>query len=228
MEFQEIISLLEKNANVENQKGMERFAITAEKVYGTGVPFVRSLAKTIKKMKNEKEKNELAKKLWKHGAHETKLLATMVASPSIGWDVVEKWIDECQNWAEVDQLCMNLLGNMEGASEKALEYSKEKEQWRKRTGFSLMAVITWREKKKIDPKTADRFLEAIERESADERNFVKKAVNWALRHIGKMGSKKNYEKALVLSKKLMDSKNKTARWIGSDAYRELKKKGPPG
>jgi len=151
----------------------------------------------------------------------------MVASPSIGWPAVEKWINDCQNWAEVDQLCMNLLGDMEGASEKALEYSKEKEQWRKRTGFSLMAVITWRQKKDIDQKLVDKFLVAIERESTDERNFVRKAVNWALRHVGKMGDKNNYQKALALSKKLASSKNKTARWIGSDAYRELKKKGPP-
>ncbi len=228
MDFNAIIRAFEKNANPSNKEGMERFAINAEKAYGTGVPFVRNLARQIRKeVKEEKERNALAVKLWAHGAHETKLLATMLAGPSIGWKTVEKWIDGCQNWAEVDQLCMNLLGNMEGASEKALEYSHSKEQWRKRAGFSLMAVISWREKQKLDPKVADKFLSAIERESTDERNFVRKAVNWALRHIGKSGTRENYEKALALSKKLSSGKDKAARWIGSDAKRELEKKGPP-
>ena len=230
MKFPEIISLFEKNANPSNKEGMERFAITAEKAYGTGIPFVRNLAKQIlKQMKKESadERNELAKKLWAHGAHETKLLASMVASTSIGWKTAEKWIDDCQNWAEVDQLCMNLLDDMDGASDKALEYSHSEGMWRKRAGFALMAVTTWRQKKEVDVRVVDKFLEAIERESTDDRNFMKKAVNWALRHVGKSGTRQSYDKALALSKKLANSKDKTARWIGSDALRELKKKGPP-
>jgi 3-methyladenine DNA glycosylase AlkD len=228
MEFEEIIALFSKNANPENKEGMERFAITADRIYGTGIPFVRRLAKQIRKeIKGPEERNALAKKLWVHGAHETKIMATLVADADIGWDTVEKWLGTCQNWAEVDQLCMNLLGEMEGAGEKALEYSESDELWKKRAGFVIMAVLAMRQKDRLEKRLADRFFIAIERESADGRNFVKKAVNWALRHMGKLVDKRNYDKALIISKRLAASEDRTKRWVGADALKELMAKGPP-
>lgn len=228
MDFDEIITQLSENAKPGNREGMERFAITADRVYGTGLPFVRNLAKQINKETNGPgERNSLAKRLWKHGAHETKLLATIVAEPDIGWDTVDKWLGSCQNWAEVDQLCMNLVGQMEGAGEKALEYSESDDLWRKRAGFVIMAVLAMRQKGRLDAKLSGRYLRAIERESADGRNFVKKAVNWALRHIGKLVDVQRFHEAVALSRKLAESEDKTARWIGKDALRELNAKGPP-
>jgi 3-methyladenine DNA glycosylase AlkD len=228
MEFVDIIAQLSKNSKPGNREGMERFAITADRVYGTGLPFVRNLAKQIKKETDGPgERNALAKRLWAHGAHETKLLSSIVAEPDIGWDTVEKWLGSCQNWAEVDQLCMNLAGEMDGAGGKALEYSKSGDLWRKRAGFVIMAVLAMRQKGSLDAGLSEKYFKAIARESTDERNFVKKAVNWALRHLGKLVDKPRFDEAVALSRKLAASDDKTARWIGKDALRELNAKGPP-
>lgn len=229
MEFVEIILLFRRNTgDAACREGMERFAITADVTYGTGLPFVRGLAGRIKQeTKDAAGRNALAKKLWRHGAHETKLLAALVAEPSIGWDTSDSWLGTCQNWAEVDQLCMNLLWKMPGSEEKALAYSRAKQEWRKRAGFVLMAVLAMRRKGTLDRRLSDRYFSAILRESADERNFVKKAVNWALRHMGKCVDGERYKKALGISRKLAAGKDKTARWIGKDALRELEAKGPP-
>jgi len=227
MEFNGIISQFEKKSDKSNVEGMARFGITGTNAYGVGMPFVRNLAKQVKKrVKGDSARNALALKLWSHGFHEDKVLAALVAEPSIGWRQAGKWVSDCSNWAETDQLAMNLLWKMEGAPEKALEFSKAEKEFVKRAGFALMAVIPWRQKKEFPDAVADKFLAAIERESTDERNFVKKAVNWALRHIGKMGSKRNYDKALALARKLSKSGNKAARWIGSDAARELEARKP--
>ena len=99
--------------------------------------------------------------------------------------------------------------------------------WKKRAGFVIIAVLAIREKAAMRTADSDRFFAAIERESKDGRNFVKKAVNWALRHMGKCVDGPRFEKALALSGKLAASDDRTARWIGSDALRELRKKGPP-
>ncbi len=230
MEFDEIIRLFKKNqGDASCREGMERFAIKADVVYGTGLPFIRGLAaRARREAKSPGERNALAKKLWKHGAHETKLLAALVAEPSIGWNVADDWLGGCQNWAEVDQLCMNLLWKMDGAESKALEYSRADDEWRKRAGFVIMAVLAMRRKAGLDSRLSDGFLAAIEEQSHDDRNFVRKAVNWALRHIGKLVDESRYKQAVALSKKLADSTDKSARWIGKDALRELESKGPPG
>jgi 3-methyladenine DNA glycosylase AlkD len=218
---------LEKNSSGKNAEGMARFAISGSPAYGTGMPFLRALARRAKKEEKSAEaRNALALELWAHGFHEDKVLASLLAEPSIGWKTADKWAAQCLNWAETDQLAMNLLWRMEGAPQKALEYSASGNEWVKRTGFALMAVIPWRMKKGFPDALADEFLAAIERESADERNFVKKAANWALRHIGKTGSRRNHAKALALARKLAKSGNKTARWIGSDAARELGERKP--
>lgn len=227
MRLIEIVSELEKCSSSKNVEGMGRFGIRGTKAYGCGVPAVRKIAARVKnEEKNPEKRNALAAELWKHGFHEEKLLASMVATPSIGWKTAEKWISDCNNWAEIDQLCMNLLGGMEGAEEKALEFSKSDKEWRKRAGFALMAVVVWKQKGKFPKEYSDKFLSAIERESTDGRNFVRKAVNWALRHIGKMTDKKRWKGAVALSRKLSKSSDKAARWIGTDALRELEKKGP--
>lgn len=227
MEHRQVISLFEENANAKNIAGMARFAINGSDAYGVGMPFLRALAKRIRKeMKGTAERNVLARSLWSHGFHEEKVLASLLAEPSIGWKTVEQWTASCNNWAETDQLAMNLLWRMDGASDKALEFTRAPDEWTKRMGFSLIAVITWRQKKELPDSVADAFLSAIRRESGDDRTYVKKAVNWALRHVGKMGSKRNYSKAIALARELKTSENKTARWIGSDAARELATRAP--
>jgi len=227
MKFSEFMARMRRKGTAHNREGMKRFAITGSKLYGSGVPFVRKLAgRARKEVKEEKKRNALARRLWASGVHEGKLAATMIAEPSIGWRTAEKWISQCRNWAEVDQLCSNLLWKMKGVDRKALQYTRVRELWKKRTGFVLMAVLAVRRRGELKPKLANAFFAAIERESKDERNFVRKAVNWALRQVGKSTNARNWRKALVLARKLAAGKDKTARWIGSDAKRELEEKGP--
>ncbi len=225
MKTEEILDLMQKNSSKKNQEGMERFAISGSKSFGVGLPFVRRLAGDIKKKAGKgADLNPLAVSLWKTGYHESKLLAGMVADVRIGWKQAEGWIEDCKNWAEVDQLCLNLLWKMQGVKEKALKFCEEEQEWVKRTGFVLMAVLAVREKEKMGDEFADACLLKIKKHSADSRNFIKKAVNWALRQIGKSTKGRYYGKALGLAEKLSKSENKAARWIGKDAKSELKAK----
>lgn len=199
---------------------MKRFGISSEKCFGVGNTQIRQILKESKKGIEEKERNKIAQELWAYGYHETKVLAGMVATPEIGWKVVEKWVMECENWAQVDGLCLDLLWKMPNPEKRALSYSRAKHLWKKRTGFVIMAVLAVRFKNKLEKKVVNAFFKAIERESTDERNFIKKAVNWALRQIGK-SSPKYYSRALKLSRKLSESEDKTKKWVGKNAYREL-------
>ena len=224
---EELAGRMKRNGSRRNVEGMKRFAITGSPLYGCSVPYVRKLAREVRReVKEGRARNAIARKLWRKGVHECKLLATMIAEPGIGWRGVERWISDCRNWAEVDQLCSNLLWKLKGVEAKALQYARARELWKKRTGFALMAVLAVRRKGGLGAGLVDGYLKAIERESTDERNFVRKAVNWALRQIGKSTNQKYWKKAVSLSKKLASSRNKTSRWVGSDARRELEAKGP--
>jgi len=227
MDAEKLLAELKRGGSPRNVKGMKKFAITGSPAYGCSVPAVRAIAGRLKReAMDDAERNALAAKLWASGVHEAKLLASMIATPGIGWRQAEKWIGSCRNWAEVDQLCSNLLWELDGVEGKALQYAEARELWKKRTGFVLMAVLAVRRREKLDGLLADEFFAAIERERYDERNFVKKAVNWALRQIGKGTNRRNWRKAMALAGKLAASGNATARWIGTDARRELIAMGP--
>jgi 3-methyladenine DNA glycosylase AlkD len=159
--------------------GMARFGIQTGKALGISIPQLRDIAKRLR------TNHELAQKLWKTGLHEARILASMIDDPEkVSEDQMERWAADFDSWDVVDSCCGNLFDETEFAIRKAHEWSKRKEEYIKRAGFVLMAEMAVHDKKASDKTFLD-FLPVIVRESSDERNFVKKAVNWALRQIGK-------------------------------------------
>jgi 3-methyladenine DNA glycosylase AlkD len=158
---------------------MARFGIQTSKALGISIPQLRDIAKRLR------TNHELAQKLWKTGLHEARILASMIDDPEkVSEEQMERWAADFDSWDVVDSCCGNLFDETEFAIRKAHEWSKRKEEYIKRAGFVLMAEMAVHDKKASDKTFLD-FLPVIVRESSDERNFVKKAVNWALRQIGK-------------------------------------------
>jgi 3-methyladenine DNA glycosylase AlkD len=213
-DVQDILKTLKRNGSARNRAGMARFGITVTEAYGVPVPKIRALAKTLGK------DHVLASKLWKSGNHEARLLATMIDDPALVTRAqADSWIKGFDSWDVCDQACMNLLDKTPFAFQKAVEWSKRTPEFEKRAGFALMAALASHDKTSDDERFLP-FLRAVLKASDDDRNFVKKAVNWALRGIGKRNRKLNVL-ATHAADLLRSSESKSARWIGADAYREL-------
>ena len=238
MNSNEIVKKLKSLSNPKNIEGMKRFAVGGKNILGISIPVLRKLAKEIKKSHSERSEesqdslaspqndiHRLAEELWKSGIHEARILAGMIDDPKL---VTEKqmdyWVNDFDSWDVCDQVCMNLFDKTKFAFDKAKEWSSRKKEFQKRAGFALIAVLAWHDKTAPDAKLAQ-FFPIIIREATDERNFVKKAVNWALRQIGKCRPsllQPAIKTAEEIIKKYPD--DKTAKWIASDAIRELKTK----
>jgi 3-methyladenine DNA glycosylase AlkD len=132
---------------------------------------------------------------------------------------MEKWVKELRSWDICDGLCSNLFRKTEWAYAKASEWPEREEEFIKRAGFVMMAVLAVHDKAESD-KTFVEFLGMIERESMDERNFVKKAVNWALRQIGKRNDVL-HKKAIEYAERIAKQEARSAKWIAKDALREF-------
>ncbi len=211
---QEIIQDLRAQGNPDSVQGMARFGIATGTAFGVSVPTVRSLAKKIGK------DHKLALDLWETGYHDARLLATMIDNQlEVSEGQMESWARDFDSWDVVDQCCGNLFCKTPLAVKKSLEWSRRSEEFVKRAGFSLIAYLAVHDKKASN-KTFIEFLPVIARESSDERNFVRKAVNWALRQIGKRNLALN-RSAISTAKEIGRKKSKAARWIARDALREL-------
>lgn len=214
LEAAEVVSRLRSMADPENVAGMARFGINSENTLGVSVPSVRKLAGEIGC------DHGLALKLWKTGIHEARLLAGFVDDPAaVTEGQMERWAAEFDSWDVCDQVCSNLFDKTPFAVRKAREWSRRKEEFVKRAGFVLMAAIAVHDKKAED-KLFESFLPIIKRESGDERNFVRKAVNWALRQIGKRNARLN-KSAVKAAREIQKLDSKTAKWVAADALREL-------
>ncbi|MEN4017771.1 MAG: DNA alkylation repair protein [Methanobacterium sp.] len=215
MEFEQIIRELESLSRPEDVKGMARFGINPEKVYGIRIPELRSIAKKAGK------NHELAEKLWRYGYNETRIMASMIEDPKLVCeDQMEKWVIEFDSWDVCDQCCMNLFRKTPFAYQKVYEWSKRGEEFVKRAAFTLIATLAVHDKKADDSKFEE-FFAIIIREAHDERNFVKKAVNSALRQIGKRNINLN-NKTIEVAEEIKKIDSKSAKWIAKDALRELK------
>jgi 3-methyladenine DNA glycosylase AlkD len=215
MDFEAIIKRLESLSSPEDVKGRARFGINSEKAYGVRIPELRRIARQTGK------NHELAGKLWKYGYSETKILASMIDDSNlITEDQMEKWVLEFDSWDICDQCCMNLFRKTPFAYKKISEWSVREEEFVKRAAFTLIATLAVHDKKADNEKFIDLF-PLIIRESTDPRIYVKKAVNWALRQIGKRNLTLN-NKAISLAQEIYEIDSKSARWIASDALRELK------
>ena len=214
MTYQEIIKTLKSKANPKNVEGMSRFGITASNKLGIRIPVLRSLAKEIGK------NHKLALQLWNSKIHEAKILASMIDEiDKVTKTQMDSWIKDFDSWDVCDQVCMNLFDKTPYAFKKAVEWTKRKSEFEKRAGFALMACLAWHDKTSPDRKFAG-FFPYIKINSTDKRNFVKKAVNWALRQIGKRNRNLNKE-AINVAKAIYKTNNKTAKWIANDALKEL-------
>ncbi len=210
----EIIAKLKVFKNSENLAGKAHFGIDVSKALGLSMPQIRGIAKQVVK------DHDLAEQLWQADIHETRLIASMLDIPrEVTEDQMERWVSGFNSWDICDQTCGELFDRTPFATQKALEWSKREEEFVKRAGFALMAWQAVHDKKRNDEDFLQ-YLPVIKRESGDERNFVKKAVNWALRQIGKR-SAYLHPHALELAERLAVSNNKAARWNGKVAVKEL-------
>ena len=216
MKLEEIVEELKSQSKPDDIEGMTRFGINPEKTYGIRIPVLRKMAKNIKKNHN------LAQQLWDLGFRETMILGAMIADPSLVTETqMEQWVSSpyFSYWEVVDQACMNLFYLTDYAYTKAVEWTMREKEFVKRAAFSLMAVLAWKDKEAKDEEFV-KFFPFIEKESLDERNDVKKAVNWALRQIRKRNLPLN-KKAIKLAKKMHNLDSKSAKWIARDAIKEL-------
>ena len=210
-----ILEKLHENANPNAVDGMKKYGITPSEALGVSIPILRSIAKEIRK------DHELALALWEIDLRETRILASMVDEPSkVTTEQMDLWVSDFDYWEICDQCCMNLFEKTSLARDKAFEWSGKQEEFVKRAGFVMMARLAVSDKQAPDePFLA--FFPVIEREAVDGRNMVKKAVNWALRQIGKRSLYLN-NRATECAERIGKLDSKSARWIASDALRELR------
>ncbi len=210
----EILGKLRSLSDPKAVKGMARFGINSKNTYGVSIPRVRTIAK-------ETGRNHLlAQELWSSGIHEAKILASMIDDPRmVIEEQMEEWVVGFDSWDVCDQCCGNLFDKTEFAPRKAVEWSGRDEEFVKRAGFVLMAELAVHDKIRHD-RDFLKFLSIIEKHPEDNRNFVKKAVNWALRQIGKRNLLLNRE-AIRVSRRIQQRDSRAAKWIASDALREL-------
>ncbi len=212
--IEEVIDILKNKANPNKLDGMAKFGMAVEQRLGVSVPDMRKIAKELGR------DHKLALGLWQTGIDEAKIVAALVDDPKeLTEEQMEDWVKDINSWDVCDQVCMNLFDKSPLAWKKVIDWSKRSEEFVKRTAFSLIACLAWHDKEAGDERFIE-LLPVIVRCADDNRNFVKKAVNWALRHIGKRNLNLN-KMAINTAREIQGIDSKAARWIASDAIREL-------
>lgn len=217
MTIDEVIDILKQKGDAKHLAGMVRFGITGVNALGVNMPDLRKLAKLIK------TDHRLALGLWDTGLHEARILASMIDDPKqVTPQQMDRWTGAFNSWDVCDQVCGNLFDRTPFAIGKAIEYSSSGEEYVKRAGFVLMAEFAVHNKKAADREFMQ-FFPIMEREAWDERNFVKKAVNWALRQIGKRNAALNLA-AIETAKRIGRQESRAAKWTARNALAELEKR----
>ncbi len=211
----DFLAVLQALAKPENVEGMRHFGMLGENRLGIAIPELRRLAKEHGK------DHAMALSLWHSGIPEARILASMIEDPQeVSVYQVEEWVSGFNSWDVCDQVCMNLLEKVPSAVARIPAWAAREEEFVRRTAFSLMACLAWHDKKASNDSFIAYF-PLIKQAAVDERNFVKKAVNWALRNIGKRNPALN-QAAISLAEDLQRMDSKSARWIAADALRELR------
>lgn len=214
-----LLEELRKLANPNNVEGMARFGINPHGTLGISIPTLRAIAK-----RNGKN-HEVAGALWHSGIHEARILASMVEDPkAVTSEQMDAWVADFDSWDVCDQVCSNLFCRTPHAQEKVAAWAKRDEEFIRRAAFALICAITVYDKKAPDDYFLN-LLPLIEKHAADPRNFVKKAVNWALRQIGKRNPNL-WVHAMATAERIARQPHPSARWIARDAIRELKSRAP--
>jgi 3-methyladenine DNA glycosylase AlkD len=213
MTVEEVLARLEALGRPEAVEGMARYGIVGAKVYGAKIPDLRQLAKEIGK------DAAMAEALWQVDSRETRILASFIYPPkALNAALMDRWVMDFDSWEVCDQCCM-LFEKSPVAYDKAVEWSQREEEFEKRAGFVLMARLAGSDKKADDARF-EAFFPLIEGAGDDPRNFVKKAVNWALRGIGKRSLALN-RKAIAVAEAMREQDSRPSRWVAADALREL-------
>jgi 3-methyladenine DNA glycosylase AlkD len=213
----DVLEALQLLAQPENLPGLRRFGINTHRALGVTIPKLRKLARELRR------DHDLALSLWATEVHEARLLATMVADPKrLTAAQMEAWATDFDSWDLCDGACGNLFCRTPMAWELAPAWAAREEEFVRRAGFVLMATLAVHQKAAPDAAFLA-FFPLLERYAPDKRNFVKKAVNWALRQIGKKNPALRGE-AIGLARRIREQPHGSSRWIAADALRELEKK----
>lgn len=224
MNSREIITHLKTQANPANVEGMARFGISSTNTLGITVSYLRKLSKEIRKQeKNQESLHQVAQELWSSKIHEARILATLVEIPElVTRNQADDWVGDLDSWDVCDAFCLNLIDKTSFAIEKVTKWASRDEEFVRRAAFSLLAGLAVHRKELLD-KDFETFFPLIKEYSTDERNFVRKAINWALRQIGKRNPSLK-EKTILLAEEIGKIDSKSARWISKDALRELEER----
>ena len=210
----QLLHEFESLGNPVNVAGMARYGIRSAKVLGISVAVIRSRAKALGR------NHDLAAALWKTGVMELRLLAALVDDPALVTEAqMEAWVREFDSWALCDGVCCVLFDRTAFAASKARAWVRRRDEYVRRAGFVLMAGLATHDKSAPDRLFLS-FLPLIENRASDPRNLVRKAVNWALRGIGKRNLALNAA-AVEVARRLVARDEASARWVGRDALAEL-------
>ena len=213
-ETQAALEWLESHGTQANRDGMARYNIPSEGAFGVAMRDIQALARSLGR------NHELAEALWETGQYEARMLACYVDEPArITSAQMDRWCRDFDNWAIVDTACFALLDRTPHAWSKVEAWSKRRDEFQKRAAFALLWALTVHDKASGDAPF-EKALRLVEKGATDERHFVKKGVNMALRAIGKRSRKLNAA-AVAVAKRLAESPDAAPRWVGKDALREL-------
>jgi len=211
----DILKRLRAAGSPANVEGMARYGIRPAKAYGVATPTIRAIVRELR------NKPDMASALWSTGVLEARMLATMIADPlQIPAEEAERWVGEFDCWSICDSACIGMLWKSPFAWRKVREWSRREPEYERRAGFALLAALAVHDKKATDKQFLS-ALRIVRKAATDDRNFVKKAVNWALRQIGKRNAALR-DAAIEVAASLAASESRSARWIGHDAMRELR------
>lgn len=219
--LQTALALLHQNARPEELAGMARFGIVGENRLGLSVPAMRGIARTLGR------DHALARQLWDTGIPDARIVASMVAEPALLTSrQMDAWVKGFAAWDVCDQTCLNAFAKSPLAWRKVNAWATRRDEFVRRAAFALLATLAVHDKQAGDaPFIA--ALALVEATAHDERNFVKKAVNWALRSIGKRNATLCAQ-AMDAARRIQQQGSKPARWIAADALRELDTKVASG
>jgi 3-methyladenine DNA glycosylase AlkD len=208
------LSSLERMGTARDRANLDRFGITASKVFGVSMANVQVLARRLG------GSHELAAALWETGWYEARMLAAFVDEPErVTAAQMDRWCRDFDNWAICDTLCFKLFDRTPHAWAKAAQWALQRDEFVKRAGFAMFASLALHDRAAADEPFVG-GLKLVERAAGDERNFVKKGVSWALRAIGRRNAALN-EAAVTVARRLADSHGASKRWVGRDALKEL-------
>ena len=209
-----VLEQLKLKGSAKNMEGMGKFGMATDQRLGVPVPEMRKIAKSIGK------DHELALELWKTGVQEARIVASMIDLPEeVTESQMEAWVVDFNSWDVCDQVCLNLFDKSNFTDTKIGEWSTREEEFVKRAAYALIAGVAWHDKQSPDARFIG-YLPVIKSGASDNRNFVKKAVSWGLRQIGKRNSELN-RAAIKTAKEIQQVDSKAARWVASDVIREL-------